>query len=189
MHIKKITFSFSSRSRCTKCNIKNYHYYYNNNMGNHSKLIVNNKTMGGEFVPRTKTLNSWRKREQLIKGVNSNNIVLYWNRSRSAVCTRTHPVPHVKEALLVSEVKEQQEAHGVPEERGGQTPKPAFRENRETITRRLSDSSQHVLEQCCQTIFTFMHLADAFIQRDLQSIQIIHVLCVPWESNPQPLSC
>lgn len=39
----------------------------------------------------------------------------------------THPVPHIKEALLIGEVKEQQEAHGVPEERGGQTPKPAFR--------------------------------------------------------------
>ncbi len=62
----------------------------------------------------------------------------------------THPVPHVKEALLISEVKEQQEAHGVPEERCGQTPKPAFRG--ENITWNISDSSQHVRKQCCQTI-------------------------------------
>ncbi len=38
-----------------------------------------------------------------------------------------------------------------------------------------------------------MHLADAFIQSDLQcySIQTIHVfvsMCVPWESNPQPFA-
>ncbi len=31
--------------------------------------------------------------------------------------------------------------------------------------------------------FTFMHLADAFIQSDLQYIQVMHV---PWELNPQP---
>ncbi len=33
-----------------------------------------------------------------------------------------------------------------------------------------------------------MHLADAFIQSDLQCIQVIHLLsmCVPWELNPQP---
>ncbi len=41
-------------------------------------------------------------------------------------------------------------------------------------------------------IFTFMHLADAFIQSDLKCIQAIHVLCftmcVPWESNPQPFA-
>ncbi len=38
--------------------------------------------------------------------------------------------------------------------------------------------------------FTFMHLADAFIQSDLQCIQAIHFfvsMCVPWELNPQPL--
>ncbi len=37
-----------------------------------------------------------------------------------------------------------------------------------------------------------MHLADAFIQSDLQSIQVIHFCiistCVPWESNPQPFA-
>ncbi len=36
--------------------------------------------------------------------------------------------------------------------------------------------------------FTFIHLADAFIQSDLQCIQAIHFFvstCVPWESNPQ----
>ncbi len=34
-----------------------------------------------------------------------------------------------------------------------------------------------------------MHLADAFIQSDLQCIQAIHFfisMCVPWELNPQP---
>ncbi len=34
-----------------------------------------------------------------------------------------------------------------------------------------------------------MHLADAFIQSDLQSIQATHFfvsMCVPWELNPQP---
>ncbi len=37
--------------------------------------------------------------------------------------------------------------------------------------------------------FTFMHLADDFIQSDLQWIQSIIVfvhMCVPWELNPQP---
>ncbi len=36
--------------------------------------------------------------------------------------------------------------------------------------------------------FTFMHLADAFIQSDLQCIRAIHFvsMCVPWELNPQP---
>ncbi len=36
-----------------------------------------------------------------------------------------------------------------------------------------------------------MHLADAFIQSDLQYIQAIHVfisMCVPWELNPQPFA-
>ncbi len=31
--------------------------------------------------------------------------------------------------------------------------------------------------------FTFIHLADAFSQNDLQYIQVMHV--VPWELNPQ----
>ncbi len=35
--------------------------------------------------------------------------------------------------------------------------------------------------------FTFMHLADAFIQSDLQCIHAIHIFV--WESNPQPLRC
>ncbi len=41
-------------------------------------------------------------------------------------------------------------------------------------------------------IFLTVHLADAFIQNDLQCNQVIHFLvstCVPWESNPQPLRC
>ncbi len=36
-----------------------------------------------------------------------------------------------------------------------------------------------------------MHLADAFVQSDLQWIQVIHFIvsmCVPWESNPQPFA-
>ncbi len=40
--------------------------------------------------------------------------------------------------------------------------------------------------------FTFMHLADAFIQSDLQCIQSIHFIfismCVAWELNPQPFA-
>ncbi len=34
-----------------------------------------------------------------------------------------------------------------------------------------------------------VHLANAFIQSDLQCIQTIHFfvsMCVPWELNPQP---
>ncbi len=38
-----------------------------------------------------------------------------------------------------------------------------------------------------------MHLADTFIQSDLQYIQIINVffvsMSVPWEFNPQALRC
>ncbi len=37
-----------------------------------------------------------------------------------------------------------------------------------------------------------LHLADAFIQSDLQCIHPIHFsfisICVPWESNPQPFA-
>ncbi len=39
--------------------------------------------------------------------------------------------------------------------------------------------------------FIFMHLADAFIQSDLQCIQAIHFfisMCVPWELNPRPFA-
>ncbi len=39
--------------------------------------------------------------------------------------------------------------------------------------------------------FTLMHLADAFIQSDLQCIQAIHFFmsrCVPWELIPQPFA-
>ncbi len=37
--------------------------------------------------------------------------------------------------------------------------------------------------------FTFMHLADAVIQSDLQlhsGYTFLISMCVPWESNPQP---
>ncbi len=38
--------------------------------------------------------------------------------------------------------------------------------------------------------FTFMHLADAFIQSDLHSgYTFFTIMCVPWELNPQPLRC
>ncbi len=39
--------------------------------------------------------------------------------------------------------------------------------------------------------FTFMHLADAFIQSDSAFRLYICIvsMCVPWESNPQPLRC
>ncbi len=36
-----------------------------------------------------------------------------------------------------------------------------------------------------------LHLSDAFIQSDLQYIQVIHFfisMCVPWELNPQPFA-
>ncbi len=37
--------------------------------------------------------------------------------------------------------------------------------------------------------FTLMHLANAFIQSDLQCIQATHIhMCVPWELNPQPFA-
>ncbi len=39
--------------------------------------------------------------------------------------------------------------------------------------------------------FTFMHLADAFIQSDLQlhsGYAFFVSICVPWESNPQPFA-
>ncbi len=39
--------------------------------------------------------------------------------------------------------------------------------------------------------FTFMHLADAFIQSDLQlhsGYTFLISICVPWESNPQPFA-
>ncbi len=38
---------------------------------------------------------------------------------------------------------------------------------------------------------TFLHLADAFIQSNLQYIQVRHFfgnMCVPWELNPQPFA-
>ncbi len=42
------------------------------------------------------------------------------------------------------------------------------------------------------TTFTFIHLADAFIQSNLQEhsgYTCIVSMCVPWELNPQPLRC
>ncbi len=39
----------------------------------------------------------------------------------------------------------------------------------------------------CMFKFTFMHLADTFIQNDIQCIQAIHWF-IPWELNPQPFA-
>ncbi len=39
--------------------------------------------------------------------------------------------------------------------------------------------------------FTFMHLADIFIQSDLQlhsGYTFLISICVPWESNPEPFA-
>ncbi len=33
-----------------------------------------------------------------------------------------------------------------------------------------------------------MHLVDAFIQSDLQVINVFVNMCVPWELNPQPFA-
>ncbi len=38
----------------------------------------------------------------------------------------------------------------------------------------------------CVNSISIMHLADAFIQRDL--LQVFVSMCVPWESNPQPFA-
>lgn len=38
--------------------------------------------------------------------------------------THTHPVPDVEETLLIGQVEHQQEAHGVPEEGGGEAAEP-----------------------------------------------------------------
>ncbi len=54
-------------------------------------------------------------------------------------------------------------------------------------------SKELMFYECCVfpqlstwNTFVFMHLADAFIQSDLQCIQvIIFFMCVPWELNPQ----
>ncbi len=39
--------------------------------------------------------------------------------------------------------------------------------------------------------FSLNYFPDAFIQSNLQCIQVIHSvsMCVPWELNPQPLRC
>ncbi len=37
--------------------------------------------------------------------------------------------------------------------------------------------------------FTFMDLADTFIQSDLQVLHVFVSMCVLWELNPQPLYC
>ncbi len=55
-------------------------------------------------------------------------------------------------------------------------------------------SNSHIyktLHTSISHIITFMYLADAFIQRDLECIQAIHYfisMCVRWELNPQPFA-
>ncbi len=52
-------------------------------------------------------------------------------------------------------------------------------------------SSQNQHNYLLVWTFTFMHLADAFIQSDLQCNQAIHSfvsMCVPWELNPRPFA-
>ncbi len=49
--------------------------------------------------------------------------------------------------------------------------------------------SNYFYKYCCS--FTLMHLADAFIQSNLQCIQVIIVfvsMCVLWELNPRPFA-
>lgn len=46
-------------------------------------------------------------------------------KSEDVRVKRTHPVPDVEEALLVRQVEQQQETHGVSEEGRRQTPEPA----------------------------------------------------------------
>ncbi len=45
----------------------------------------------------------------------------------------------------------------------------------------------------CAFTFTFMHLADAFYPKRLTTAFRLYIcivsICVPWESNPQPLRC
>ncbi len=50
--------------------------------------------------------------------------------------------------------------------------------------------SKHIFVECLH--FTFIYLADAFIQSDLQlhsGYTFLTSMCVPWESNLQPLRC
>ncbi len=71
-------------------------------------------------------------------------------------------------------------------------------------TDHVDQTGFYSISQCCQLLsierkllakchyiyitFTFMHLADAFIQSDLHCIQVtvLHLTssCFPWESNP-----
>ncbi len=67
-----------------------------------------------------------------------------------------------------------------------------FTINRENENKLYCQVCLHIQEICYSDrnmnagyTFTFMHLADAFIQSDLQYIQVMHV---PWELNPQPFA-
>ncbi len=46
------------------------------------------------------------------------------------------------------------------------------------LSKTCSGCSVYYLESIRQDKFTFMHLADAFIESDLQCIQVIHLLSV-----------
>ncbi len=56
-------------------------------------------------------------------------------------------------------------------------------------------NTENTADKGTDSFITFMHLADAFIQSDLQCIQAIHFflfffisMCVPWELNPRPFA-
>ncbi len=57
----------------------------------------------------------------------------------------------------------------------------------------IESSKEHLFKILifCNITFTFTHLADAFIQSDLQlhsGYTFLISMCVPWESNPQPFA-
>ncbi len=61
-----------------------------------------------------------------------------------------------------------------------------------TVMTSTPRSASHYRGEAVMRLSSQPYLADAFIQSDLQCIQVINFLvstCVPWESNPQPLRC
>ncbi len=60
-----------------------------------------------------------------------------------------------------------------------------YRCARQTILK-YTENSHLSPVQLLSLTFTFMHLADDFIQSDIQAIHYFISICVPWESNPQP---
>ncbi len=72
---------------------------------------------------------------------------------------------------------------------GFQRAEDAFVDDSCTCCGHMSMTSLFPLSHLSFT-FTFMHLADAFIQSNLQCIQAIHflIICVTWETNRQPFA-